>query len=37
MGTASYVLVGSPDAVAQTWGTTCHGAGRVYLGEKPSN
>ncbi len=28
MGTASYVLVGSPSAMEQTWGTTCHGAGR---------
>ena len=29
MGTASYVLVGSPSAMEQTWGTTCHGAGRM--------
>ncbi|MCZ6677532.1 MAG: RtcB family protein [Candidatus Poribacteria bacterium] len=29
MGTASYVLVGNPLAMEQTWGTTCHGAGRM--------
>lgn len=29
MGTASYVLVGSPGAMQETFGTTCHGAGRV--------
>jgi tRNA-splicing ligase RtcB (3'-phosphate/5'-hydroxy nucleic acid ligase) len=29
MGTASYVLVGTERAMAETWGTTCHGAGRV--------
>jgi tRNA-splicing ligase RtcB len=29
MGTASYVLVGAPGAMEQTFGTTCHGAGRV--------
>jgi tRNA-splicing ligase RtcB len=29
MGTASYVLVGAPRAMEQTWGSTCHGAGRV--------
>jgi len=29
MGTASYVLVGTPQAMAQTFGSTCHGAGRV--------
>jgi tRNA-splicing ligase RtcB len=29
MGTASWVLVGQPGAMAQTFGTTCHGAGRV--------
>lgn len=28
MGRASYVLVGQPGAMAQTFGTTCHGAGR---------
>ncbi|NNF97993.1 MAG: RtcB family protein [Desulfobacteraceae bacterium] len=29
MGTASYVLVGTEKAMAQTFGSTCHGAGRV--------
>ena len=29
MGTASYVLVGTADSMAQTFGSTCHGAGRV--------
>jgi len=29
MGTASYVLVGTEQAMAQTFGSTCHGAGRV--------
>jgi len=29
MGTASYVLVGTARAMAETWGSTCHGAGRV--------
>jgi len=29
MGTASYVLVGTSRAMAETWGSTCHGAGRV--------
>jgi tRNA-splicing ligase RtcB len=29
MGTASYVLVGTPKAMAETFGSTCHGAGRV--------
>lgn len=29
MGTASYVLVGAQGALEQTFGTTCHGAGRV--------
>ena len=29
MGTASYVLVGSEQAMAETFGSTCHGAGRV--------
>jgi tRNA-splicing ligase RtcB (3'-phosphate/5'-hydroxy nucleic acid ligase) len=28
MGTASYVLAGEPRALEQTFGTTCHGAGR---------
>jgi len=29
MGTASYVLVGAKGSLAETFGTTCHGAGRV--------
>lgn len=29
MGTASYVLVGASGAMSETFGTTCHGAGRV--------
>jgi tRNA-splicing ligase RtcB len=29
MGTASYVLVGTPKAMTETFGSTCHGAGRV--------
>jgi tRNA-splicing ligase RtcB len=29
MGTASYVLVGTEVAMQETFGTTCHGAGRV--------
>ncbi|MHC5034646.1 MAG: RtcB family protein [Planctomycetota bacterium] len=29
MGTASYLLVGMPRAMEETWGSTCHGAGRV--------
>jgi tRNA-splicing ligase RtcB len=28
MGTASWVLAGEPGAMTQTFGTTCHGAGR---------
>lgn len=28
MGTASYVLAGTPGAMAQSFGSTCHGAGR---------
>ena len=28
MGTASYVLLGTDAAMAQTWGSACHGAGR---------
>jgi tRNA-splicing ligase RtcB len=28
MGTASYLLVGTDEAMRQTWGSTCHGAGR---------
>mgnify|MGYP006286939351 FL=1 len=29
MGTASYLLVGTQGAMEKTWGSTCHGAGRV--------
>jgi len=29
MGTASYVLLGTAEAMRQTFGSTCHGAGRV--------
>jgi len=29
MGTASYVLVGAAGAMAESFGTTCHGAGRL--------
>ena len=29
MGRCSYVLVGTQRAMEETWGTTCHGAGRV--------
>ena len=28
MGTASYVLVGTKNAMEETWGSICHGAGR---------
>jgi tRNA-splicing ligase RtcB len=28
MGTASYVMVGTERAMAETWGSACHGAGR---------
>lgn len=29
MGTASWVLAGQPGSMSQTFGTTCHGAGRM--------
>lgn len=29
MGTASYVLTGTDVGMAETWGSTCHGAGRA--------
>jgi len=29
MGTASYVLVGAPGSMTKSFGTTCHGAGRM--------
>ena len=28
MGTASWILAGTPGSMAQTFGSTCHGAGR---------
>ncbi len=33
MGTASYVLLGTAGAMEQTFGSTCHGAGRVLSRE----
>ncbi|MCK4232338.1 RtcB family protein, partial [candidate division WOR-3 bacterium] len=30
MGTASYVLVGTTKAMSASFGSTCHGAGRVW-------
>jgi tRNA-splicing ligase RtcB (3'-phosphate/5'-hydroxy nucleic acid ligase) len=29
MGTASYVMIGTDTAMRSSWGSTCHGAGRV--------
>ena len=29
LGTGSYVLVGTDKAMEETWGSTCHGAGRA--------
>lgn len=29
MGTASWVLVGTAESMARSWGSSCHGAGRV--------
>ncbi|MBI5031314.1 MAG: RtcB family protein [Chloroflexi bacterium] len=34
MGTASYVLIGTTGSMAQTFGSTCHGAGRVMSRSK---
>jgi tRNA-splicing ligase RtcB len=34
MGTASYVLVGTERAMAETFGSTCHGAGRTMSRKK---
>jgi len=34
MGTASYVLVGKQEGMNQTFGSTCHGAGRVMSRSK---
>jgi tRNA-splicing ligase RtcB len=33
MGTASYVLVGTERAMSETFGSTCHGAGRLMSRE----
>lgn len=37
MGTASYVLVGTPDAMQKTFGSTAHGAGRVMSRRAANN
>ena len=29
MGTSSYIMVGTDKAMEETWGSTCHGAGRM--------
>jgi tRNA-splicing ligase RtcB len=34
MGTASWVLVGTPDSMSRTFGSTCHGAGRTMSRKK---
>jgi len=34
MGTASYVLVGAQEAMNQTFGSVCHGAGRIMSRKK---
>jgi len=34
MGNASYVLVGTSDAMSETFGSSCHGAGRVMSRKK---
>ncbi|MFQ6096812.1 MAG: RtcB family protein [Armatimonadota bacterium] len=34
MGTASYLLVGTEEAMRATWGSTCHGAGRAMSRHK---
>ena len=34
MGRASYVLIGTEKAMEETWGSTCHGAGRVMSRHK---
>ena len=36
MGTGSYVLVGLPGAMEHTFGSTCHGAGRMMSRKKSS-
>lgn len=37
MGTASYVLVGASEAMSETFGSSCHGAGRVMSRKKAMN
>src|SRR5687768_7947025 len=37
MGNASYVLVGAAEAMSQTFGSSCHGAGRVMSRKKAMN
>ena len=37
MGTASYVLVGTADAMEESFGTSCHGAGRVMSRKAAKN
>ena len=37
MGRYSYVLAGSPRAYAETWGSTCHGAGRRLSRKQAKN
>lgn len=34
MGTASWILVGTPGSMAETFGSTCHGAGRTMSRKK---
>ena len=34
MGTCSYVLTGTEKAMQETWGSTCHGAGRALSRSK---
>ncbi len=34
MGTASWVLIGTEDSMARSWGSTCHWAGRVLSRNK---
>jgi len=37
MGTASYILLGTQKAMEETFGSTCHGAGRVLSRKKAMN
>ena len=34
MGTCSYVLTGTRTGMKETWGSTCHGAGRAMSRNK---